>query len=62
MYRTLSFQLSRWKDRRLNQLSPTYLIWVDPCELISNDPRGNLDCGAIRQLQTSNFSCAESNA
>ena len=33
MYRTWSLQFSTWRDRRLNQLSPTCwvdLIWVDP--------------------------------
>ena len=30
MYQTQSLQLSTWRDQRLNQLSPTYLILIDP--------------------------------
>ena len=58
---TWSLQLSTWRDRRLNQWSPTYLIWVDPWIMFEWPTIGNFDCGATR-FQTSTFSCAEPNA
>ena len=55
----LTPSISRWKDRSLNQLSPTYLILVTH-ELRSINPHRNFDCGAT-SFQTSNFSCTEPN-